>query len=80
VQAVSRPLYVIAREIIKDPAAKSSLWCAEPYLGAMLVMTSIDEHYGADSGSDIVRYALVNLKQYRGDTARRIKAELRAML
>jgi hypothetical protein len=75
-----RPLYVIAREIIKDPASKGSLWCAEPYLSAMLVMKSIDESVGADPGRSIVLYALDNLKQWRGETARRVKAELRSML
>ena len=76
-----RPLYVIAREIVRDPACSPTiLRTAEPYVGAMMTMISIDEKYGADPGDMIVRYALDNLKQWRGETARRVKAELRSML
>lgn len=75
-----RPLYVIAREIASDPAYQPCAWCAAPYVFAMQTMTTIHENYGQDSGDYIVRCALENLKQWRGDTARRVKAELRGML
>jgi hypothetical protein len=76
----NRPLYEIASEILRDPAVKPALWCAGPYLQAMRYLDNVEQHYGADSGRSVVAYALGNLKSYRGDTARRIKAEFRAML
>ena len=52
---------------------------AEPYLQAMEGMDSIDENYGADSGRSIVLYFLANANTWRGEVAKRIKAELKAM-
>jgi hypothetical protein len=78
--AQSRPLYVIAGEIIADPASKSQMWKAGPYVQAMAQLDRITESYGYDSADGIVRYALSNLTGWRGETARRVKAELKAML
>ena len=64
-----RSLQEIAEEIIRD-------W-NPPYLNAMLTMDSIDDRYGADTGSSIVAYFLYNAHSWRGPTARRIKKELR---
>jgi hypothetical protein len=75
-----RPLYVIAREILADPAYQSSAWFAGPYVTALLSMSSIRDGYGSDDGAGVVLYALSNLRSYRGDTARRVKAELKAAL
>ena len=75
-----RPLYVIAREILSDPTLdRTSRNFATPYLSAMSVMVSIDESYGADSGRSIVAYAIGNLKTWRSESARALKAELRAL-
>jgi hypothetical protein len=46
----------------------------------MLELDSLADSYGADTARSIVLYLLSNLGQWRGDTARSIKAELRAML
>jgi len=43
-------------------------------------MHAVDENYGMDRGEDVVRYFLSNAKTWRGETARRIKAELKSML
>lgn len=77
---MARPLREIAAEIKADPAYQSSAWCAGPYVDAMLTMDSVNEDYHADSGKSVVLYGLGNLKSWRGDTARRIKAELKAMV
>jgi len=53
---------------------------AKPYLNAMFALESIDDMYGADEGHMIIRYFLSNATTWRGETARRIKAELKDML
>lgn len=75
-----RTLATIAREIASDPAYNACRWCAEPYRSAMATLDSLADNYGADDARSIVVYLLSNLAQWRGDTARRIKAELKAML
>lgn len=52
---------------------------AVPYLQAMLSMGSVDDKYGFDDGRSIVMYFLANARTWRGDDARRIKAELKAL-
>lgn len=73
-----RPLYTIAREIRKDWKNVSPY--AAPYLNAMSCLETISENYGFDSGRSIVSYFLANAGSWRGETAKRIKAELKAML
>jgi hypothetical protein len=53
---------------------------AKPYLDAMSTLVSVKDNYYADSGSSVVAYFLANAGGWRGDTARRIKAELKLML
>lgn len=53
---------------------------AKPYLDAMLQLDKVTDSYYADSGKTIVRYFLANAGTWRGEDARRIKAELRGML
>lgn len=53
---------------------------AVPYLDAMTSLGSIQEFYGADSARDIILYFLSNATAWRGDKARQIKAELKALL
>ena len=76
--AQTRPLYEIARDIRKDWGAKVN-FAAKPYLDAMTSLTSVNDNYGWDSGDTIVRYFLSNASTWRGETAKRIKAELKAM-
>ena len=72
-----RPIYEIASEIRKDWKNVSPY--AEPYLSAMFCLESINDRYGLDSARSIVAYFLSNASSWRGETAKRIKAELRAM-
>jgi len=46
----------------------------------MLSLSNADDNYGADDGRTVVNYFLANAKTWRGETARRIKAELKSML
>ena len=55
-------------------------FAAKPYLAAMMGMGDINEQFGYDSGRSIVIYFLNNASSWRGDVAKRVKAELRAML
>jgi len=53
---------------------------AQPYLDALATLGTVDDQYGMDSGKSIVAYALSNLGSYKGETARLVKAELKARL
>lgn len=73
-----RPLHEIARDIRAHwPKPYSG---AEPYIRALEALDKITETYGYDRASDIVRRFLVNAQTWRGEDARRIKAELKGML
>lgn len=73
-----RPLATIAREIRTDWPAP--YFGAVPYLAAMLSLQSINDTYGLDNARSIVQYFLANAATWRGDTARRVKAELKAIM
>jgi len=75
---MSRPLRVIAKEICED--WKNVYFGATPYIDAMHSLNSIDDNFHYDSARSVVRYFLSNAQQWRGKTARRIKAELKEML
>lgn len=53
---------------------------AVPYLEAMATMATIDEDYMYDSGRSVVLYFLSNARTWKGEHARRIKSELKALL
>lgn len=78
----TRPVHEIAREIRKDwsATAKNGIYFgAKPYLDAMSTMTSIGDNYGMDKGTSIVAYFLSNASTWRGETAKRVKLELKKM-
>lgn len=72
-----RPLSVIAKEIRKD---WKNPGYAEPYLDAMEELDKITDKYHADDARGVVLYFLSNASTWRGETAKKIKAELKAML
>ena len=72
-----RPIATIAAEIRKDWT--KVYFGAVPYLDAMFSLDKITHNYYADSGRSVVLYFLSNATSWRGETARRIKAELKAM-
>lgn len=74
----TRSLSTIAKEIKRD---WTKPWFgAVPYLNAMQTLDSVNDRYGMDSGDSIVRYFLANAGTWKGETARRIKAELKGMI
>jgi hypothetical protein len=75
-----RTLREIAIEIERECADKQWYYYAEAYVTPMKSLESLSERYYEDSAESIVMYALANLTSWRGDTARRIKAELNGML
>lgn len=68
----------IADEISADWKKKN--YAAVPYLQAMRHLGKVGDSFGYDTGKSIVSYFLCNAGKWRGETARRIKAELRGML
>jgi len=73
-----RSLSEIAAEIRKD--WKNINFGAVPYLDAMSTLNSVEDNYIMDSGRSIVAYFLSNASTWRGDKAREIKKELKAMI
>lgn len=74
---MARKLYEIAAEIRKDWVKPN--FAAVPYLEAMASLQDIGDKYGADSGRSIVAYFLANAGQWRGEVAKRVKLELKAI-
>jgi hypothetical protein len=74
----NRSLNTIAREIRSDWAKVN--FGAVPYLDAMETLDSIDDMYYMDSAKSIVRYFLSNANTWRGEVAKRVKLELKAMV
>ena len=74
----TRPLYKVAQDIKSD--WKKPYFGAVPYIEAMEQLNSIEDNYFFDSADSIVRYFLANASTWRGETAKRVKAELKAML
>ena len=75
---LKRPIYEIAKEIRADWKPVSPY--AKPYLDAMFSLNDISDDYFADSGKSVVLYFLSNAGTWRGETARRIKAELKQLI
>lgn len=84
-----RSLSVIAREIEADwsKIGKGVNYAAKPCLDAMKSLQSVSDNYYADTGKSVVLtgksvvlYFLANAASYRGDTAEKLKAELKAMV
>ena len=73
-----RPLHIIAREIASD--WRKPYFGAVPYLDAMRQLNSIHGEFYQDSAKSIVAYFLANAGTWRGDNARRIKAELKGLI
>lgn len=73
-----RPLFEIASDIRGDWKKVSPY--ADPYLEAMEELNSINDNYYLDSARSVVLYFLSNASGWRGETAKRIKAELKRMV
>jgi hypothetical protein len=75
---MSRSLHHIAIEIMET--WKNPNYAALPYLDAMYHLNKITDMYYYDTADSVVRYFLANATGWRGEDARRIKAELKGML
>ena len=75
---MARKIYEIASEILQD--WKKPYFGAVPYIEAMLQLNTIHDDYYLDTAESVVIYFLANAQTWRGETAKRIKAELREML
>jgi len=78
VKTAVRPLYEIAAEIKKD--WKPVYFGAVPYLDAMGSLQSVEDRYIMEDGKTQVIYFLSNASTWRGETARRVKKELKGMI
>ncbi len=73
-----RPLSEIATEITADWTAKRG--AAQPYMDAMSELRNATDRHGIETGSDMIQGFLNDAQTWRGEVARRIKVELRAIL
>lgn len=73
-----RPLYEIHDEIVRN--WKNVYFAAVPYLDAFRYLDKVTDSFMSESGRSVVTYFLSNAASWRGDVAKRVKAELRAML
>lgn len=76
--ATKREICEVAREIKKE--WKNVNFAAVPYLDAMFCLTDKDSSYGYDSAKSIVLYFLSNASSFRGDKAKELKTELKAII
>ena len=74
----NRLVWEIAQDIKAD--WKKPYFGAVPYLEAMAYLETPTQNYGMDSGKSIILYFLSNAQTWRGEKARQIKAELKAMV
>jgi hypothetical protein len=75
---MNRNLNEIAREIRQD--WQNVHFAAKPYLQAMQSLENVTDNYGWDSGRSIVNYFLSNAGTWKGETAKRIKKELKQLI
>lgn len=82
-QVNHRPLHEIAHEIRVDWSALTANGKvpvhADAYLRPMETLTAITDNYHLDSAKSVVLYFLSNASSYRGENARRLKAELKSI-
>lgn len=73
-----RPICQIADEIYRS--WKAPHYGAMQYLEAMFSLNKVSDKFGFDDGRMIVNYFLCNASSWKGEDARRIKKELRAIV
>lgn len=73
-----RTIKEIAQEIQSD--WKNVSYSAKPYLEVMHRLNTINDKFMSEDASTIVLYFLSNAGMYRGETATRIKNELKKLI
>lgn len=76
--STKRTISQIAQEINKTWSNVN--YAAKPYLNAMQYIENKNDRYFEESADDIVLRFLCNAQTWKGDDARRIKAELKSLL
>ena len=74
-----RPIHVIAYEIHRDWGEKI-YFGAKPHLNALMHLDKRSDYYGVERAEMLIAYFLSNASTWRGETARRIKLELKSMI
>jgi hypothetical protein len=82
---MQRPIYPMQRPIFEIAEEISSNWekpyfGAKPYLEAMHTLVDMESRYYAEDAKGIILYFLANASTWKGETARRIKAELKSII
>ena len=75
---MTRAISTIARDINK--AWPKVNFAAKPYLEAMGSLDKITDTYYADDARSVVLYFLSNASSFRGEQAKALKAELKALI
>lgn len=75
---MARSIRLIASEISK--AWPKPYFGAVPYLDAMRSLDKITDIYICEDARSIILYFLSNASTFRGEAAKRLKAELKALL
>jgi len=73
----NRPLWAIAKDIRAHWAKPN--FGAVPYIDALSQLDNVGDKFGFDDAKGLILYFLSNAKTWRGNDAKRIKAELKAM-
>ena len=73
----NRSIRSIALDIRKEWVKVN--YAAKPYLDAMLELNSINDKYYEDSAKSVILYFLSNASSFRGERAKALKAELKAL-
>lgn len=73
-----RNINEIAIEIAND--WKNVNYGAMPYLQVMFNLRTVNDKYYEDDAKTIIIYFLANASSWRGDVAKRIKAELKQLI
>jgi hypothetical protein len=76
--AQKRTIKQIAKDIKKDWGTKVNP-AAKPFLEALLTLEKRTDMYVSETADSIILYFLANASGYRGDTAKKLKAELKQL-
>jgi hypothetical protein len=77
-RTAARSLREIAADI-KREWGQNVNYAAKPYLDAMMYLNTINDKFGEDEGKWIVAYFLNNAASFRGEKAKALKDELKAL-
>ncbi len=78
-RSISEIAYDIRKEW-RDKTGKPNVYFgAVPYLDAMRDLDKITDNYFEDSAKSVVLYFLANAAAFRGEKAKALKAELKAL-